>query len=133
MAVSFTTMFPAPLEGRPRLTAFTEAGIRDIVTRLGLGRIVRVDIRPLPDGRERVFVHLDDATPIGKELDAALLAYDEKKKQMEPGEVLFPKRIYYSERGYYQIYRTKTIAEVDADRAEKAAHAAEGGFDPRIV
>ena len=129
MAVSFTTMFPAPLEGRPRLTAFTEAGIVNIVTRLGLGRIVRVDIRPLPDGRERVFVHLDDATPIGKELDAALLLYDETRAR---NESMVPKRIYYSEHNYHQIYRTRTIAEVDAARAERAAHAAEGEFVPRI-
>ena len=115
----------------------TEEQIREILNELGLGAIAQIDRAPAQDGvRFKWWVHMKDATALGKSLAEALATVERRKQE---GEVdVWPKRIVVGKRRddteiYWQIYKTATVAERAAMMAQKAASAEKEKVKPRIV
>jgi hypothetical protein len=120
-------------------TNTTEELIRKVFEGLDLGKLEQVDIvKATSRGIDclKVFIHYSSTNPNAERFRARLDDNDNRQKE---GEIVPPIRVIYgrSREGrdqYWQVYKTKTPAERQAEQAarlaEETAKAAE--FRPRI-
>lgn len=113
------------------------AEIQRVLGNLNLGEF-SVDIVPMRStvNRLKIFIHYSTTTPGGAQLQADLAEKEVQQKEMEQGEIFYPKQIFLGKfrngkEAFWKIYKCKTPVERLAEQA--AAKAAEEAFRPRIV
>ena len=115
-------------------TNTTEEAIRNVFGQLDLGVLERVDLVPYQsrDGKEwlKIFIHYASTSSNADRLRARL--DDNDKRQKMDGELNVPPvKVFYDHKHFWQVYKAKTDAERQSEKAELHSEQT-ATFAPRI-